>query len=64
MLTFTKNQILWIDDHNLVARIEAGIIGKDMERRLEEKGYTVGHEPDSYEFSRYIFCKKIIFKFC
>jgi len=45
------NQILWIDDHNLVARIEAGIIGKDMERRLEEKGYTVGHEPDSYEFS-------------
>jgi len=45
------NQILWIDEYNLVARVEAGIIGKDLELRLEEKGYTVGHEPDSYEFS-------------
>jgi len=48
-----KNKILWIDECNLVARIESGIFGKDMERRLEAKGYTVGHEPDSYEFSRY-----------
>jgi len=45
------NKILWIDECNLVARIESGIFGKDMERRLEAKGYTVGHEPDSYEFS-------------
>lgn len=47
-----QNKILWIDDGNLIAHIEAGIIGKDLEDRLREKGYTVGHEPDSYEFSR------------
>lgn len=36
-----------------MARVEAGIIGKDLEDRLQKRGYTTGHEPDSYEFSRY-----------
>jgi len=49
--TSQMNQILWIDEEGLCAHIEAGIIGKDMENRLMAKGFTTGHEPDSYEFS-------------
>lgn len=45
---------MWIDDGNLVAHVESGIIGKDLEDRLQTRGYTTGHEPDSYEFSRYL----------
>ena len=47
-----QNQIQRIDEDNLVAHVEAGIIGKDLESRLQQRGYTTGHEPDSYEFSR------------
>lgn len=36
-----------------MAHVESGIIGKDLEDRLQARGYTTGHEPDSYEFSRY-----------
>ncbi|KAI5722774.1 hypothetical protein M8J76_013312 [Diaphorina citri] len=49
--TSQMNSILWIDEDNLVACIEAGIIGQDLERELNSRGYTTGHEPDSYEFS-------------
>lgn len=51
-LIFLQNRILWLDEKNLTARIEAGIIGQDLERELATRGYTSGHEPDSYEFSR------------
>lgn len=44
-------RILWIDEKNLTACIEAGIVGQDLERLLGEKGYCTGHEPDSMEFS-------------
>lgn len=37
---------------NLTARVQAGIIGQDLERVLNASGHTCGHEPDSYEFSR------------
>uniref|UniRef100_A0A674C471 Alkylglycerone-phosphate synthase n=1 Tax=Salmo trutta TaxID=8032 RepID=A0A674C471_SALTR len=49
--TSQMNRILWIDEKNLVAHIEAGIIGQDLERLLNERGYCTGHEPDSMEFS-------------
>lgn len=49
--TSQMNRILWIDDKNLVACFECGIVGQDMERELKKFGYTTGHEPDSYEFS-------------
>ena len=49
------NRILWIDKNNLLVCCEAGIIGQDLERELRSKGFTAGHEPDSYEFSRYFF---------
>uniref|UniRef100_F6RKU1 Alkylglycerone-phosphate synthase n=1 Tax=Ciona intestinalis TaxID=7719 RepID=F6RKU1_CIOIN len=45
------NQILWVDEKNLLARIEAGIIGQDLERDLAAMGLCTGHEPDSMEFS-------------
>lgn len=45
------DKILWIDEENLIAHIEAGIIGQDLERKLAEKGFCTGHEPDSMEFS-------------
>lgn len=47
------NSILWIDRENLIACCEAGIIGQDLEKQLLLHGLTSGHEPDSYEFSRY-----------
>ncbi|KAL4003397.1 FAD linked oxidases C-terminal domain family protein [Acanthocheilonema viteae] len=43
--------IIYIDDKNLLCRAQAGIIGQNLERQLNEKGYTCGHEPDSVEFS-------------
>lgn len=65
--TSQMNSILWIDRENLIACCEAGIIGQDLEKQLRLHGLTSGHEPDSYEFSRYaIFYyneKKIYFSF-
>ena len=40
-----------VDEHNLMVTVGAGITGKVLERELNKKGFTVGHEPDSYEFS-------------
>jgi len=45
------NKILWFDEENLIAHIEAGIVGQDLEKKLNEFGYCTGHEPDSMEFS-------------
>lgn len=49
--TSQMRRILWVDEKNLTARIESGIIGQDLERQLKARGYVTGHEPDSYEFS-------------
>ncbi|XP_045497664.1 alkyldihydroxyacetonephosphate synthase [Colias croceus] len=49
--TCDMNAILWLDSEQLVARVQAGIVGQDLEREMRARGYTVGHEPDSYEFS-------------
>ncbi len=45
------NRILWLDEENLQACVEAGITGKELERLLGERGYTSGHDPDSVELS-------------
>ena len=45
------NKILWLDEENAQACIEAGISGKELERELDARGYTSGHDPDSIEFS-------------
>lgn len=45
------DKIKWVDRTNMTACIEAGIAGKDLVRKLEDIGLTMGHEPDSLEFS-------------
>lgn len=45
------NRILWIDRENMMACIEAGAIGRHIMQSLERYGLTMGHEPDSVEFS-------------
>ena len=41
------NKIKWVDKNNMMACIEAGIVGKDMEKELSKFGVVCGHEPDS-----------------
>lgn len=45
------NRMLWLDSNSLIAKFEAGIAGKDLERTLQKRGFIMGHEPDSIEFS-------------
>ena len=45
------NRVLWIDPENRTACIEAGANGREIAEVLARYGFTIGHEPDSYEFS-------------
>jgi len=45
------NRILWIDPDNHMACIQAGAVGRTISEQLAEYGFTIGHEPDSIEFS-------------
>ena len=45
------NKILWVDHENMLAHVQAGIRGGDLVREMKCRGYTIGHEPDSIEFS-------------
>lgn len=45
------NRILWIDTENMMACIEAGAVGRNIMAQLAEYDLTMGHEPDSVEFS-------------
>ncbi|XP_055348767.1 alkyldihydroxyacetonephosphate synthase, peroxisomal-like isoform X2 [Paramacrobiotus metropolitanus] len=49
--TSQMNHILWIDDKNWTACVEAGKVGQDLEAELAQSGFCTGHEPDSMEFS-------------
>ncbi|ALC41922.1 CG10253 [Drosophila busckii] len=49
--TSQMNRLLWLNRENLTVCFESGVVGQDLERVLREHGLTVGHEPDSYEFS-------------
>lgn len=44
-------KILWLNEIDGVAHIQAGITGLELEEELSRRGYTMGHEPDSIEFS-------------
>ena len=44
-------RIKWVDRENMLACIEAGTIGTEIERKLGSLGLIMGHEPDSYEHS-------------
>ena len=45
------NRILWIDRENMMACIQAGAVGRHIMAELKKYGVTMGHEPDSFEFS-------------
>ena len=45
------SKILWVDKDNMIACVQAGIRGQDLERDLRIHGVVSGHEPDSSEFS-------------
>jgi alkyldihydroxyacetonephosphate synthase len=45
------NRIIWIDPINRMACIEAGAVGRHIMEDLAVYGLTMGHEPDSVEFS-------------
>ena len=45
------NRILWIDPVNHSAHIQAGAVGRHLVAQLAHYGFTLGHEPDSIEFS-------------
>jgi FAD/FMN-containing dehydrogenase len=44
------NKIKWVDKVNMMACIEAGIIGQDLERELKNYGVCLGHEPVSFRY--------------
>src|SRR5580704_497229 len=45
------NRILEIDEISQTATVEAGIFGPELEARLAERSLTLGHYPQSFEFS-------------
>jgi alkyldihydroxyacetonephosphate synthase len=49
--TTQMNRLLWLDETSMLACFETGVAGQSLEDVLNEKGYTIGHEPDSFEFS-------------
>lgn len=44
-------RILSFDAANGTAHVEAGAVGRKLSAELASRGVTMGHEPDSLEFS-------------
>lgn len=45
------NRLTEIDPESLLATFEAGVLGPELEARLRTKGFTLGHFPQSFEYS-------------
>lgn len=45
------DSVLEIDSHSRLARVQAGILGPQLEEQLGAHGYTLGHFPDSFNHS-------------
>lgn len=45
------DKIEWINEENQTACVQAGIRGLALEEQLNAKGFILGHQPDSVEFS-------------
>ncbi len=45
------NRMLELDAQNLLATFEAGVLGPDLEAQLRAHGFTLGHYPQSFEYS-------------
>lgn len=44
-------KVKWVNKSNMTMCAEAGIRGIELEKELNKHGLTIGHEPDSMEFS-------------
>ncbi len=49
--TTRMNRLISLDEVSMTATFETGVYGPDLEAVLKEKGYTLGHYPQSFEFS-------------
>ncbi len=49
--TTRMEALVAVDEASRTATLEAGISGPDLERLLQERGWTLGHYPQSFEFS-------------
>ncbi len=45
------NRLISLDEISMTATFETGIMGPDLEKTLNERGFTLGHFPQSFEFS-------------
>ncbi len=45
------DRVLDIDAMSRLARVQAGVLGPELERQLNERGWTLGHFPDSFTHS-------------
>ena len=45
------DRVVEIDTDSRLARVEAGVLGPDLERQLGAEGWTMGHFPDSFTHS-------------
>jgi alkyldihydroxyacetonephosphate synthase len=45
------NRILSLDAYSMTATIQAGCLGPKLEEDLQKQGYSLGHYPDSFEYS-------------
>ncbi|HVS51204.1 MAG TPA: FAD-binding oxidoreductase [Opitutaceae bacterium] len=45
------NRLLALDEISQVATLEAGALGPELEAALNARGWTLGHFPDSFEYS-------------
>ena len=47
----SMNEIVDLDEKSLLVTAEAGVTGPQLRDHLNERGYTLGHEPQSFEIS-------------
>lgn len=45
------NRLLTFEPENMLATFEAGVRGPDLETTLQARGYTLGHYPQSFDYS-------------
>ena len=45
------DQVLEVDEDSGLARVQAGVLGPDLEEQLGRRGWTMGHFPDSFTHS-------------
>ena len=44
-------RVLCVNEEDGLAHVQAGITGRELVEEMRRRGYTIGHEPDSLEFS-------------